>query len=275
MGKELEKAGRSSFILAPVSIKLDTPDDYGINAARYLQAIGCNEEISKSRTYKEFCEVSEMSFHLGGCQRFKEGPLKKRSGGRFKHETQFFYCGKCCRMWSEKWFIVTNDFVAYLRSSESETIHEIMLFDASFKVEYGRASTGRDNGIMIYNSTRALFVEALTNVDQILWVQAMKEAFSNSEWNPNRQKRFESFAPVRSNNLCSWFVDGESYFEAVHNALTHAERDVFITDWWLSPKIYLKRPVAFNKNSRTENQESWRLDKILQNLVYILYDIDL
>jgi len=214
-----------------------------------------------------------MSFNLGNCKRFKEGILKKRSGGRFKHETRFFYCGKCCRMWTDKWFIVTNDFIAYLRSSESTSIHEIMLFDASFRVEYGRRATGLDKGIVILNSTRALFLEAASEVDQILWVKAINEAFAESEWNPDRPKRYESFAPIRSNNLCSWFVDAESYFEAVYNALIHAERDVFLTDWWLSPKLYLKRPVAANKAVRKGSQKKWRIDKILEYLVKIIRDI--
>ena len=43
---------------------------------------------------------------------------------------------------------------------------------------------------------------------------------------------------------------------AVADAIEAAEEEVMIADWWLSPEIYLKRPV-FTGNK-------WRLDTLLQ-----------
>lgn len=56
-------------------------------------------------------------------------------------------------------------------------------------------------------------------------------------------------------NAC-WFVDGASYMEAVADAIDKAKEEVFIADWWLSPEIYMKRPVI--------DGDYWRLDKLLQ-----------
>ncbi len=210
-----------------------------------------------------------MSFSMGETQRYKEGYLKKRSGGRFKHESRCFLCyfGKCCRKWTRRWFIVTHDFVAYLISSSYSVVHEVMLFDPGFKVLSGKKDTGLDCGILIQNSTRALLLEAENETDQKIWVRAIEEAFQRSEWNPKFTKRFDSFAPEREHSLCRWFVDGESYFDAVYEALKGATREVYITDWWLSPKLYLKRPVALDKAKRDETS---RLDLILQSLVLLL-----
>ena len=209
-----------------------------------------------------------MSFNIGDTQRYKEGMLRKRSGGRFKYENRCFlcYCGKFCRVWTSKWFIVTNDFVAYLIGSEYSTIHEVMLYDPMFKVTFGRTATGLDKGILIQNSTRALLLEAETEADREVWVRAITEAFEGSEWNPKKVKRFDSFAPERENTLCRWFVDGEDYFSAVYEALKGAKREVYITDWWLSPKLYLKRPVALEKGKRNEE---YRLDLVLKGLVLL------
>jgi len=43
---------------------------------------------------------------------------------------------------------------------------------------------------------------------------------------------------------------------AVADALEAANEEIYIADWWLSPEIYMKRPIV--------EGEKWRLDKILQ-----------
>ena len=69
--------------------------------------------------------------------------------------------------------------------------------------------------------------------------------------NPHR-----SFAPVRTTIPCSWFVDGATYMSAVADAIENAREEVFITDWWLSPEIYMKRPAICG--------DHWRLDSLLK-----------
>jgi hypothetical protein len=70
------------------------------------------------------------------------------------------------------------------------------------------------------------------------------------------ENRFLSFAPIRKGVQGLWFVDGASYMSAVADALEAANEDIYISDWWLSPEIYMKRPIF--------EGERWRLDKILQ-----------
>ncbi|KAF2161258.1 hypothetical protein M409DRAFT_59260 [Zasmidium cellare ATCC 36951] len=67
--------------------------------------------------------------------------------------------------------------------------------------------------------------------------------------------RYQSFAPQREGNEVKWYVDGCSYMHAVSMALEHAQHEIFILDWWLSPELYLRRPPAQN--------EQYRLDKLL------------
>ncbi|GBO99754.1 Phospholipase D2 [Eumeta japonica] len=64
-----------------------------------------------------------------------------------------------------------------------------------------------------------------------------------------------SYAPERSDITAQWFVDGSSYMSAVADALEAATEEIYITDWWLSPEIYMKRPAV--------DGDYWRLDKIL------------
>lgn len=52
-------------------------------------------------------------------------------------------------------------------------------------------------------------------------------------------------------------MDGSSYMSAVADAINNAKEEIFITDWWLSPEIYLKRPVV-------KGNHEWRLDRLLE-----------
>ncbi|KAK7904459.1 hypothetical protein WMY93_017066 [Mugilogobius chulae] len=60
---------------------------------------------------------------------------------------------------------------------------------------------------------------------------------------------------VRIDSL-SRYVNGKTYMEDVADALEEAKEEIFITDWWLSPEIFLKRPVV--------EGNKWRLDCILR-----------
>jgi len=82
--------------------------------------------------------------------------LCKRSGGRHKHEKRSFltYCGKCRRIWANRWFIVTDQYICYLRESSGSEPIEILLIDGGFDIKYGRRDTGYEKGIILTNNTR-------------------------------------------------------------------------------------------------------------------------
>lgn len=76
-----------------------------------------------------------------------------------------------------------------------------------------------------------------------------------SDNDSHHMHRYQSFAPQREGNEVKWYVDGCSYMYAVSMALEHAQREIWILDWWLSPELYLRRPPSKN--------EQYRLDRLL------------
>lgn len=34
-----------------------------------------------------------------------------------------------------------------------------------------------------------------------------------------------------------------TYFDDIHDAFMNAKRSIMILDWWLTPELYLKRPI--------------------------------
>merc|ERR1712018_615994 len=52
-----------------------------------------------------------------------------------------------------------------------------------------------------------------------------------------------------------WFADGDTFMSAVADVIEQAKEEIFITDW-LSPDIYLKRGVQFDRK--------YKLDRLLK-----------
>lgn len=74
-------------------------------------------------------------------------------------------------------------------------------------------------------------------------------------------QRYNSFAPVRDDSYAKWFVDGSDYMESIADSIESAKEEIFITGFFLSPEIYLKRPMMVG--------DKWRLDKLLKRKAVI------
>ena len=76
---------------------------------------------------------------------------------------------------------------------------------------------------------------------------------------------------MKSNNKAHWFSDGETYFADLASKLMEAKETIFITDWWMSPEVWLLRPVpiitytsmAYYKQNKKESPPYSRLMDIL------------
>ncbi|CAL4122887.1 unnamed protein product, partial [Meganyctiphanes norvegica] len=68
--------------------------------------------------------------------------------------------------------------------------------------------------------------------------------------------RYSSFAPVRNDSYARWYVDGARYMWDVADMMERAQEEIFITDWWLSSEIYLKRPDLTG--------HTWKLGEVLK-----------
>lgn len=140
----------------------------------------------------------------------------------------------------------------------TEEFRENLSFDHHYSLIYGQIATGLERGLILHYSIRKLHLEALDIFSYFDLLYALIQAYKVSSYND--PPRYGSFAPIRENCKCEWFIDGQSYFEAVYLYLSYAKYEVFITDWWLSPELYLRRPIGKSKNQET------RIDNVLKRL---------
>uniref|UniRef100_A0A8C6PNM5 Phospholipase n=1 Tax=Nothobranchius furzeri TaxID=105023 RepID=A0A8C6PNM5_NOTFU len=203
----------------------------------------------KTTACVEACFPLELLF-LWMC--FREGPIMKRSGGHHIQGLNCFGHHQFCFRWSHRWLVVKDSFLLYM-SQDYDIINFVLLFDPEFKVQVGRLYTGTEYGVCIKNSTRDLIIKCSSYRQSHWWSHEINRLAELCDF--LKKQRFEGFAPPRENALTKWYVNGSGYFSDLADALEQAKEEIFITDWWLSPEVFLKRPATNNY---------WRLDEILK-----------
>ncbi|XP_034933646.1 phospholipase D1 [Chelonus insularis] len=212
----------------------------------------------------QFLEVSRLSFIKDLGDKGKESAVLKRTGSSANAGCMLcglggltcgYMCTSLCGTWHVRHLVVKETFILYMTPKDGE-IQSVILMDNSFEVSSGMYVTGLRHGLQIMNSSRHIVVKCWTRRKAREWLSFIQDtANSHGKYfiqvNPHR-----SFAPYRTPTPASWFVDGSSYMSAIADALENAKEEIFIADWWLSPEIYMKRPIIHGNY--------WRLDKILQ-----------
>ncbi|KAM5293204.1 phospholipase D1 isoform 2-T2 [Ctenodactylus gundi] len=203
----------------------------------------------------EFLDISQLSFIRDLGPKGLEGMIMKRSGG---HRIPGLNCcgqGRACYRWSKRWLIVKDSFLLYMKP-DSGAIAFVLLVDKEFKIKVGKKDTETKYGLRIDNLSRTLILKCNSYRHARWWGGAIEEFIQKHGPNFLKDHRFGSYAAVQEGTLAKWYVNAKGYFEDVANAMEEAKEEIFITDWWLSPEIFLKRPVVEGNH--------WRLDCILK-----------
>ncbi|XP_014897581.1 phospholipase D1 [Poecilia latipinna] len=218
----------------------------------YLNDLLENGFCRNDRSMIEFLSVGALSFVTELGPKGLEGPIIKRSGG---HRVLGLNCighHRVCFSWSHRWLVVKDSFLLYMSRDNSE-INFVLLFDPEFEVKVDSAETGTEYGVCIKNFTRDLIIKCRSYRQSQWWTHEINQLAQSCDF--LKVHRFQGFAPPREDTLTKWYVNGKDYFADLADALEEAKQEIFITDWWLSPEIFLKRPATDNR---------WRLDEILK-----------
>ncbi|KAG1924579.1 phospholipase D1, partial [Pimephales promelas] len=210
----------------------------------------------------EFIDISQLSFIQDLGPKGLEGIVYKRSGG---HRIPGMNCcgrNEVCYRWSKRWLVVKDSFLVYMKL-DSGAISFVLLVDNEFSIKMDSKQTDTKHGVSIENLSRKLVLKFNSYRHARWWGQAIESFVRKHGKAFLRSHRFGSFAreeetyPLNEKEIqLSRYVNGKTYMEDVANALEEAKEEIFITDWWLSPEIFLKRPVVEGNR--------WRLDCILK-----------
>ncbi|XP_058174563.1 phospholipase D2 [Anopheles ziemanni] len=275
LGKPLKKMKKSALPRFPLKPDSLVPFDAIPQRIKQLEEYLYNLlNISLYRNFHgtiNFLEVSHISFIAALGEKGKEGLIKKRTGSTRSGQSGCNFCGclagGCCircsyfctdvlwSKWRNRWFFVKETCFGYYRPKDG-VLRCVVLFDQGFDVSSGMYSTGMRNGLQIATNSRYLVIKYPTRRTAKEWMTHLKRVANESARDFTLPNPHQSFAPSRPGVQAGWFVDGAGYMSAVADALEGATEEIFITDWMLSPEIYMKRPAI--------DGDYWRLDKILK-----------
>uniref|UniRef100_A0A3Q3X0R9 Phospholipase n=1 Tax=Mola mola TaxID=94237 RepID=A0A3Q3X0R9_MOLML len=203
----------------------------------------------------EFIDVSQLSFVHDLGPKGLEGMIYKRSGG---HRIPGMNCcgqSQAFFRWSKRWLVVKDSCLLYMKP-DTGAISFVLLVDKEFSIKMDSKDTETKYGVRIDSLSRTLVFKCSSYRHARWWGQSIECFVRNHGKAFLRDHRFGSFAQEEENIPAKWYVNGKTYMEDVANALEEAKEEIFITDWWLSPEIFLKRPVVEGNR--------WRLDCTLK-----------
>ncbi|KAL6721371.1 Phospholipase D1 [Lecanora helva] len=221
----------------------------------------------------KFLELSALGVRLAaeGSYHGKEGLLVIQSGKGVDFRKAWTPSLIKARH-GPKWFIVRHSYIVCVDSPEAMNIYDVFLIDSTFgihtkekgllkqkpkdaaKAAKESASHPKHHRLKLSNSERKLKLLAKNERQLKQFEDSIGRMVKDSLW--SKPKRFESFAPVRTNVFAQWLVDGRDYMWNVSRAISMAKDVIYIHDWWLSPELYMRRPAAIS--------QKWRLDRLLQ-----------
>lgn len=215
------------------------------------------EDKKNFMTLKSFLSI-EFNLQEHSLFFIKCGKLRKKLGTRKVGNCFKNFWLNVCKLYRKKIFVLTQDGLCYMTKSEVSTGNtfsdivpsDYILFDKDINISTGERSTQCSTGFLISTNTRNLKLKADTYFEFIDWILHLSEAIIKSPY--ARIQRYNSFSPIRENNFVHAYVNGYEYYSDVYDMINKAEYEIFITDWWLSPELYLKRPVEDHEDSRLD-----------------------
>ncbi|CAG0913114.1 unnamed protein product [Notodromas monacha] len=160
-----------------------------------------------------------------------------------------------------RWLAIKDSFLAVYKPQTGKLCF-VILVDQQYQVEPDKDKKG---GMVIGNKSIKLRIGFRSQN----WFENWYAELATLPILPGardyaRYHRFGSSYPERPKSYGAWYVDGATFMESVANAIEDAREEIFITDWWLTPEVFLKRRSKKAKREEHFNPDYWRLDFTLQ-----------
>jgi phospholipase D1/2 len=127
-------------------------------------------------------------------------------------------------------FVLKDGFLGYSKKPGGPLLRAIAIQEASIKPHISEKKFALT--VIAPYFHRKLFLQSAQEAQ--IWVHAMRSMIKG-------KNRFKSFALPRKNIAVRPFMNGKEYFDALVPALLKCKRRLYISGWYLSPGLLLKR----------------------------------
>ena len=190
----------------------------------------------------EFLNIGGSSFsqYNGGVKPF-EGWVEKKADPHCMRKVFGYVCKclECCifKQYNQRWFVLKDDMITYSDLSVSPGGKHAYFFDEEIK-----ATRSGKYCIKITNLSRILELRFKSYFERELWKHEIEERIKKFKLIVKNNK-YKAYTNEKMNNYAYWFIDGKDYFNDLFEKLMGAKKSIFITDWWMSPEVWLRRPI--------------------------------
>ena len=201
-----------------------------------------NPFFNNNLLLNEFFNIGGSSFsqYNGGVKPF-EGWGEKKADPHCMRKVFGYVCKclECCifKQYNERWIVLKDDMITYSDLSVSSGAKHAYFFDEEIRAE----RIGKCN-IKIKNLSRSLELKFKNYFERELWKQEIEERIKKFK-EIIKNNKYKAYTNEKINNYAHWFIDGQDYFNDLFEKLMGAKKSIFITDWWMSPEVWLKRPI--------------------------------
>ena len=216
-------------------------------------------------------------FNIGGASFLKmnagnkpfEGWAQKRVDKHCCRKCFMIFC-PCCELclfsrFNRRWLVLNEDHLFYTNDSTSKEGKIVYFFDKDMTIE----NDGK-KGLKINNASMYLNLKFDSFFQREIWKNELEKRKLNYKLLVESNK-YNAYTNAKNYNLCKYFCDGRDYFTDLFYQLMQAKQTIFITDWWLSPEVFLLRPV--DEKIYLEMNKAGQITKDLGNKMTRLMDV--
>tara|TARA_R110002050_G_scaffold282049_1_gene429825 strand:- start:1994 stop:4417 length:2424 start_codon:yes stop_codon:yes gene_type:complete len=144
--------------------------------------------------------------------------------------------------YDKRWFVCRGGHFAYFRDEKSKVPLNIL----NLTNVVLRSDRNNENWFRLETPDFARALCTSSKKQRQVWMNAIRNNI------PQMKNRYGSFAPIRQEQRCEWFVNGKEYFDHLLEVLPRAKHRVFISDWSFSPQLYLRRDSPLDERTRVD-----------------------
>ena len=275
--KIYEKISRRELIttipIHPIIIQLRTDKEVVDNLyiiTDFYNKCFADPNIQNNQLLTNFFNIGGASFlKMNAGNKPFEGWAQKRVDKHCCRKCFMIFC-PCCELclfsrFNRRWLVLNEDHLFYTNDSTSKEGKIVYFFDKDMTIE----NDGK-KGLKINNASMYLNLKFDSFFQREIWKNELEKRKLNYKLLVESNK-YNAYTNAKNYNLCKYFCDGRDYFTDLFYQLMQAKQTIFITDWWLSPEVFLLRPV--DEKIYLEMNKAGQITKDLGNKMTRLMDV--
>ena len=219
-------------------------------------------------------------FNIGGTSFLKMNAGNKPFEGWAEKRVDKHCCRKCftilcpcCELclfsrYNKRWIVLNEDHLFYSNDPNAKEGKIVYFFDKDMTIE----NDGK-KGLKINNASMYLNLKFNNFFEREIWKNELEKRKMNYKMLVDSNK-YNAYTNAKNYNICQYFCDGRTYFTDLFYQLMDAKQSIYITDWWMSPEVFLLRPVdekiylEMNKEGKLINDLGNKMTRLMDVLNY-------